>query len=86
MAFGGRTALVTVLAVIAASYGLTDDPAAARQANSASDGHRRTSVLLFFVAAGLFAALDLGTFDKMLLRFSSDKGKHAARALPHSTC
>ena len=48
---------------------------------------KRTSLLMaivtlcmVFVAAGLiFAALNLGIFDKMLLRFSSDKGSTLAR-------
>jgi hypothetical protein len=35
--------------------------------------------LLFVGVAGIFAALDLGIFDKMLLRFSSDKGSAHAR-------
>jgi hypothetical protein len=35
--------------------------------------------LLFVAAAGIFAALDLGIFDKMLLRFSSDKGSAHTR-------
>jgi hypothetical protein len=34
---------------------------------------------LFVAAAGIFAAFDLGIFDKMLLRFSSDKGSTLAR-------
>src|SRR5262249_49817501 len=34
---------------------------------------------LFVGAAGIFAAFDLGLFDKMLLRFSSDKGSTSAR-------
>ena len=36
-------------------------------------------LLLFIVVAGIFAALNLGLFDKMLLRFSSDKGSASAR-------
>jgi hypothetical protein len=35
--------------------------------------------LLFAAAACIVAALDLGIFDKMLLRFSSDKGSTLAR-------
>ena len=35
--------------------------------------------VLFAAGAGIFAALDLGIFDKMLLRFSSDKGSALAR-------
>src|SRR5439155_14126949 len=38
-----------------------------------------TICLPFVAAAGIFAMLDLGTFDKMLLRFSSDKGSTHAR-------
>ena len=35
--------------------------------------------MLFAAGALIFAALDLGIFDKMLLRFSSDKGSTLAR-------
>ena len=35
--------------------------------------------VLFAAGAIVFAALDLGIFDKMLLRFSSDKGSTLAR-------
>jgi hypothetical protein len=35
--------------------------------------------VLFVAGAGIFAAFDLGIFDKMLLRFSSDKGSTLAR-------
>src|SRR4029434_4217134 len=35
--------------------------------------------VLFAAGAIIFAALDLGIFDKMLLRFSSDKGSTLAR-------
>ena len=38
------------------------------------------AICVFFVAcAVVFAAFDLGIFDKMLLRFSSDKGSTLAR-------
>lgn len=78
MVFGGRTALVTVLLVlgtVAASRmldllrgGRTTLPAAIA-----------TICLLFAGAIVIFAAFDLGVFDKMLLRFSSDKGSAMAR-------
>jgi hypothetical protein len=78
MAFGGRTALVTVLFVI----GLL----AAVEILLILRGKRislpmvvGTICLLFIAAAGIFAAFDLGIFDKMLLRFSSDKGSALAR-------
>ncbi|MEH2512887.1 hypothetical protein V1291_004241 [Nitrobacteraceae bacterium AZCC 1564] len=78
MAFGGRTALVTVLAVI----GLL----AARELLRMLRGGREPLLavigamcLVFAAGAVVFAALDLGIFDKMLLRFSSDKGSALAR-------
>jgi hypothetical protein len=78
MAFGGRTSLVTVLAVI----GLVGGFEAIRLVRG-----RRMPLpaailaicVLFAAGAIIFAALDLGIFDKMLLRFSSDKGSTLAR-------
>jgi hypothetical protein len=78
MAFGGRTSLMTVLAIIGCLAMLEilrlirgkriPLPAAV------------AGISLFFVAgAAVFAALDSGIFDKMLLRFSSDKGSTLAR-------
>jgi hypothetical protein len=78
MAFGGRTALVTVLFIIGC--------AAAFQVFRILRGGRISLLvvvaaicLLFVGAAGIFVAFDLGIFDKMLLRFSSDKGSASAR-------
>lgn len=78
MAFGGRTALVTVLLLMGC--------VAAREVWLILRGKRislptviATLCLLFIAAAGIFAAFDLGIFDKMLLRFSSDKGSALAR-------
>lgn len=78
MAFGGRTALVTVLFVM----GLL----AALELLLILRGKQVSLLmvmgaicLLFVTAAGIFAAFDLGIFDKMLLRFSSDKGSALAR-------
>ncbi|WP_424629923.1 VpsF family polysaccharide biosynthesis protein [Bradyrhizobium sp. SYSU BS000235] len=78
MAFGGRTALVTVLAVI----GLL----AARELLRMLRGGQAPllaviGAMCLLAAAGavIFAALDAGIFDKMLLRFSSDKGSALAR-------
>lgn len=78
MAFGGRTALVTVLLVMSL--------VAAKEVWLILRGKRvslptviATLCLLFIAAAGIFAAFDLGIFDKMLLRFSSDKGSALAR-------
>lgn len=78
MAFGGRTSLVTVLAVISLVVGF--------EAFRLMRG-RRTQLpavifaicVLFAAIALIFAALSLGVFDKMLLRFSSDKGSALAR-------
>jgi len=78
MAFGGRTALMTVLAILGCL--------ALVEAFKLFRG-KRTSLLvaivalcvLFVAIGGIFAALDLGIFDKMLLRFSSDKGSTLAR-------
>ena len=50
----------------------------ARQASAASGGDRR-HLPAVCCGAVIFAALDLGIFDKMLLRFSSDKGSALAR-------
>jgi len=78
MAFGGRTSLVTVLAVI----GLVG----AFEALRLMRGQRvplpaaiLAICVLFAAVAAIFAALSLGVFDKMLLRFSSDKGSALAR-------
>lgn len=78
MTFGGRTSLVTVLAMI----GLVGGFEAIRLMRG-----KRTQLpaailaicVLFATGAIIFAALDLGIFDKMLLRFSSDKGSALAR-------
>jgi hypothetical protein len=78
MAFGGRTSLVTVLAMIGLVGGF--------EAVRLMRGRRMplpaailAICVLFAAGAIIFAALDLGIFDKMLLRFSSDKGSTLAR-------
>jgi hypothetical protein len=78
MVFGGRTALVMTLAVMAIAI--------LRELFRMLRGGRvslPTLILaictLFVAIAVAFAALDLGVFDKMLLRFSSDKGSTLAR-------
>lgn len=78
MAFGGRTALVTVLLLLGSVV--------AKEVWLILRGKRvslptviATLCLLFVAAAGIFTAFDLGIFDKMLLRFSSDKGSALAR-------
>lgn len=78
MAFGGRTALVTVLAVIAivAAFETLQLLRGKRIPLLAAVG---AICVLFAAAAVIFAALYLGIFDKMLLRFSSDKGSALAR-------
>lgn len=78
MAFGGRTALITTLFVIGALLGW-------KSLRLAFGG--RISLLGIIVAmcivsllAGAVAiAFDSGIFDKMLMRFSSDKGSALAR-------
>lgn len=78
MAFGGRTALVTVLLVMGliGASGVFQILRGKRVSIPMVIG---TICLLFVAAAGIFAAFDLGIFDKMLLRFSSDKGSALAR-------
>ncbi len=78
MAFGGRTALMTVLTVLAI-IGMIEVFNLIR-------GKRVPllvavgAICLIFAAVGLvFTAYSLGIFDKMLLRFSSDKGSALAR-------
>ncbi|MBR1119983.1 VpsF family polysaccharide biosynthesis protein [Bradyrhizobium lablabi] len=78
MAFGGRTSLVTALAIIALC--------AVAEALRLLRGKRvplPAAIIaicaLFAAGAAIFAAFDLGIFDKMLLRFSSDKGSALAR-------
>lgn len=78
MAFGGRTSLVTTLIIIGC--------AAAFQVFRLLRGGRvpllavaAAICLVFAGAAVVFVALDAGIFDKMLLRFSSDKGSASTR-------
>ena len=78
MVFGGRTALVTTMLILALAM-------AFELFRLMRGGRVPLTVLilgviaLFAAAAAIFAALDLGFFDKMLLRFSSDKGSALAR-------
>ena len=78
MAFGGRTALVTTLLIIAAC-------AVVELLRVIRGGRMPLTALIvgigaiFIGVAAIFAVLDLGLFDKMLLRFSSDKGSALAR-------
>jgi hypothetical protein len=78
MVFGGRTALVTVLTLIGCfvAFEIFRILRGGRTSLPVAIG---AICLLFVTAAGVFAALDLGIFDKMLLRFSSDKGSTVAR-------
>ena len=78
MVFGGRTALVTVLTVIG-SFAALELFRILRGGRTSLPVAIAAICLLFVAAAGIFAALDLGIFDKMLLRFSSDKGSTLAR-------
>ena len=79
MAFGGRTALVTTLLIIAvyvafALFRMMRGGRIPLVALIVGDRHPLCRWL-----AATFAILDLGVFDKMLLRFSSDKGSALAR-------
>jgi len=78
MAFGGRTALVTVLTMIA-GFAAVELFRLLRGGRTSLPVAIGAICLLFVAAAGIFVALDLGIFDKMLLRFSSDKGSTLAR-------
>lgn len=78
MAFGGRTALVTVLVVMGLLAAL-ELFLILRGKQVSLPMVMGAICLLFIAAAGIFAAFDLGIFDKMLLRFSSDKGSALAR-------
>lgn len=78
MAFGGRTALVTVLLVMGL-LGALEILWILRGKRVSLPMVIGAICLLFVGSAGIFAALDLGIFDKMLLRFSSDKGSALAR-------
>jgi hypothetical protein len=78
MAFGGRTALVTVLFMLGG--------AAAIQIFRILRGEQISLpavigaiCLLFIGSAAIFIVYDLGIFDKMLLRFSSDRGSAMTR-------
>jgi hypothetical protein len=78
MVFGGRTALVTTLGILALAavariFGLM------RGARISLPALITAILVLFAALAIVFAALNLGLFDKMLLRFSSDKGSTLAR-------
>src|SRR5216684_3807377 len=78
MAFGGRTALVTVLLVIGC-FAALEVFRILRGGRTSLTVAIAAICLLFVAAAGIFAALYGGIFDKMLLRFSSDKGSALAR-------
>ena len=78
MAFGGRTALMTVLAILTC-LALVEAFKLLRGKRTSLPVAIMALCLLFVFAAGIFAALNLGIFDKMLLRFSSDKGSTLAR-------
>ena len=78
MAFGGRTALVTTLGIL----GIVTVAKVfrfARGGRMSLPALIATILIVFAGAAVVFAALDLGLFDKMLTRFSSDKGSTLAR-------
>lgn len=78
MAFGGRTALVFVLVILACMAGL-EMLRLLRGGRTTLPTAIAAICVLFAAVAILSAAYDLGIFDKMLLRFSSDKGSAHAR-------
>ncbi len=78
MAFGGRTALVTVLSIFALAA-LAEVFRLLRGGRTSLPIVIAALCVLFVGAAGVFAALYAGTFDKMLLRFGSDNGSTLAR-------
>ena len=78
MAFGGRTALMTVLAILCCLT-LVESFKLLRGKRTSLLMAIAALCLLFVAIAGIFAALNIGIFDKMLLRFSSDKGSTLAR-------
>jgi hypothetical protein len=78
MVFGGRTALITTLSMIALAS-LFSVARLARGARVSLPALMAIILIIFAGATLVVAALSLGTFDKMLLRFSSDKGSTLAR-------
>lgn len=78
MAFGGRTALVTTLGIMALAIGARM-LGLLRGARISMPALIAAVMIAFAALAIVFAALNLGLFDKMLLRFSSDKGSTLAR-------
>lgn len=78
MVFGGRTALVTMLLIIAAC-GAFELVRLMRGGRIPLTALIVAIGILFIGLSAIFAILDLGVFDKMLLRFSSDKGSALAR-------
>jgi hypothetical protein len=78
MAFGGRTALVTVMGVLGCVVAL-ELFRIVRGGRTSLPMAIIVICLLFVASAGIFAAFASGFFDKMLLRFSSDKGSTLAR-------
>jgi len=78
MAFGGRTALMTVLLILGC-LAIFESIKLLRGKRASLLAAIATLCLLFVAIAAIFAAFNLGLFDKMLLRFSSDKGSALAR-------
>jgi hypothetical protein len=78
MAFGGRTALITVLAIIG-GIALLEVFRLIRGKRTTLPAVIAGISLSFVAAAGIFVASESGVFNKMLLRFSSDKGSTLAR-------
>jgi hypothetical protein len=78
MAFGGRTSLVTVLFILtgAAAIQLFRILRGERMSLLAVIG---TICFLFIGAATIFFVFELGIFDKMILRFASDRGSAMTR-------
>ena len=78
MVFGGRTALMVTLAVLACLAGWKGLRFAFGNRMPLT-GIIMTMCLASLIAGAAFVAFDSGIFDKMLLRFSSDKGSALAR-------
>ena len=79
-AFGGRMALVAMLAFLVVIFGLKF----LRLLHGARESRRNLVLAALLVPLGLaalFAGLEMGLFDQFLLRFVDDKGSASARVI-----